>query len=296
MNDKYIKNTLNNIKREKLLSITNVSIMTLTFLILGIFITVIAVSQSILRTLEQQAQVTIFFKDDFTEDKILALKDQLSGDERIFNINFVSKEDAYNIFREINKDDPILLESVTSSILPASLEVRAKDLGDLPKLAEEFNQFDGVEEVRFFSDVIGRFKKFSTIAYTAGFVLVFVFFVISYSVVIATLRTTIHSKGTELEVMKLVGATNAYVKMPLIYQGIFYGFVASFVSGALLVFVINIMVHFRAVPVSIGLGFLPNFSISSLLFSFILWFVLILSGALLGFLGSFFAVKRYLKY
>lgn len=296
MNDKYLQNTLTNIKREKLLSITNISVMSLTFLILGIFITVVVVSQSILRTLEQQAQVTIFFKDDFSEERILTLQDQLSSDERIFNVNYVSKEDAYNIFREINKDDPILLESVTSSILPASLEVRAKDLSDLPKLAEEFGQLDGVEEVRFFSDVIGRFKRFSTIAYSVGFVLVFVFFAISYSVIIAALRATINSKGTELEIMKLVGAADAYVKMPLIYQGIFYGLVASFISGALLAATINLLVHFNIVPSSFGLGFLPNFSVSALLFSFILWFILVLSGVLLGFLGSLFAVKRYLKY
>jgi len=265
-------------------------------LVLGIFITVVVVTQSVLRKLEQQAQVTIFFKDDFSEDRILELKGKLSSDERIFNINYVSKEDAYNIFREINKDDPILLESVTSTILPASLEVRAKDLSDLPRLAEEFNQLDGVEEVRFFEDVIGRFKRFSNIAYTVGFVLVFVFLIISYSVIISTLRTTINSKGTELAIMKLVGATNAYVKMPLIYQGIFYGVASSFISGVLLIIVIVILGHFGIIPGSFGLGFLPNVSMSPLLFSFVLWFMLVVSGTLLGFLGSFFAVKRYLKY
>ena len=296
MNDKYIKNTFTNIKRERLMSITNIFMMSMTFLVLGIFITVVVVTQSVLRKLEQQAQVTIFFKDDFSEDRILELKGKLSSDERIFNINYVSKEDAYNIFREINKDDPILLESVTSTILPASLEVRAKDLSDLPRLAEEFNQLDGVEEVRFFEDVIGRFKRFSNIAYTVGFVLVFVFLIISYSVIISTLRTTINSKGTELAIMKLVGATNAYVKMPLIYQGIFYGVASSFISGVLLIIVIVILGHFGIIPGSFGLGFLPNVSMSPLLFSFVLWFMLVVSGTLLGFLGSFFAVKRYLKY
>ena len=188
------------------------------------------------------------------------------------------------------------MESVTSSILPASLEVRAKDLSDLPKLADEFNQLDGVEEVRFFADVIGRFKKFSNITYSIGFALVFLFFVISYSVIISTLRTTINSKGTELAIMKLVGATNAYVKMPLIYQGIFYGVVSSFLSGALLVLAILSMGHFGFVPTSFGLGFLPGLVMSPLFFAFILWFILVFSGMILGYLGSVFAVKRYLKY
>ena len=296
MQDRYLKNTFLNIKREKLLSITNVFMMSMTFLILGVFVTVIVVSQSVLRNLEQQAQVTIFFKDDFSEDRILEMKKQLSDDDRIFAINYVSKEDAYNIFREINKDDPILLESVTSSILPASLEVRGKDLSNLPKLAEEFGKLDGVEEVRFFEDVISRFRSFSTAAYVIGFVLVFVFLVISYSVVISTLRTTINSKGTELEILKLVGATDAYVKMPLIFQGIFYGVTASFLAGLFLFVTIIILGQFGYIPSSFGLGFLPNLAMSPLLFSFVLWFLLVVSGSLLGYLGSFFAVKRYLKY
>lgn len=296
MSNRYIKNTLNNVKRERLMSITNIFIMSLTFFILGIFITVVGVTQTVLRNLEQQAQVTIFFKDDFTEDKILELKGRLMGDVRITSVDYVSKEDAYNIFKEINRDDPVLLDSVTSSILPASLEVRAMDLADLPKLAEEFNQLDGVEEVRFFEDVIGRFKSFSTIAYVIGFSLVFVFLVVSYAVVLSTLRMTIHSKGTELEIMKLVGATNSYVKMPLIYQGIFYGLVSSFISGALLFILVLIFGHFSFVPKTFELGLLPDFAITQTAFSLSLWFILTISGTILGYLGSILAVKRYLRY
>lgn len=296
MGSGYIKNTLNNMKREKMMSITNIFIMTLTFLILGVFIMVVGTTQTIIRSLERQAQVTIFFKDDFTEDKILELKGRLHDDARITNVEYVSKEDAYNIFKELNKDDPVLLDSVTSSILPASLEVKALDLADLPKLAEEFNQLDGVEEVRFFEDVISRFRNFSNIAYIIGFALAFVFLIVSYTVVLSTLRMTIHSKGTELEIMKLVGATNPYVRVPLIYQGIFYGLVASFVSGAVLVLSVVVLGHFTFLPQTFEFGMLPNFEISRLIFAFSLWFLLVVSGMLLGYLGSAFAVKRYLKY
>lgn len=296
MQDRSLKNTFANIRRERLMSITNIFTMSITFFLLGIFLTVITISQTIIRNLEQQAQVTIFFKDDFTEDRILELKDKLSSDQRIAVVNYVSKEDAFNIFKEINKDDPVLLESVTSGILPSSLEIRASDIADLPKLAEEFNRLDGAEEVRFFDDVISNFRRFSTIAYLIGFLLVFIFFVVSYAVVLSTLRATIHSKGTELEIMKLVGATNSYVKKPLIYQGVFYGLVSSLISGFILAVALILLSRFSIMPTEFGFGFLPNVSISAFAFAFILWFVLVLSGAVLGYLGSSLAVKRYLKY
>lgn len=296
MSNIYIRNLFKNLKRERLLSISNVFIMTVTFLILGIFITVVVVSQTILKNLEQQAQVTIFFKDEFTEERILGVEQNLIQDNRILSVNYISKEQAYEIFTELNKDDPLLLESASSSILPASLEIRAKNISDLPKLAEEFSSLEGVEEVRFFEDVIDNFRRFSMAAYIVGFVLVFVFLVISYSVVISTLRMTISSKGTELEIMKLVGATDAYVKKPLIYQGVFYGLISSFISGLLMLAIIVLFARLGVLPTKLGLGFLSDISIGYVLFSFVLWVLLVFSGILLGFFGSVLAVKRYLKY
>lgn len=296
MSNMYLKNLFNNLKRERLLSLSNVFMMTFTFLILGIFISVIVISQTILKNLEQQAQVTIFFKDEFGENKILDVEKRLTADGRILDVTYISKERAYDIFAELNKDDPLLLESANSSILPASLDIRAKNISDLPKLAEEFGNLEGVEEVRFFEDVINNFRNFSTIAYIVGFTLVVVFLVISYSVVISTLRMTINSKGTELEIMKLVGATDSYVRIPLIYQGVFYGLISALISGVILFAAILLLGHFGIIPTSLGLGFLPNVALSHILYSALLLLTLIISGILLGFLGSVLAVKRYLKY
>ncbi len=296
MTNRYLQNTFRNIKRERLMSMTILFVMTITFLLLGIFMTVVTLSQTVLRNLEQQAQVTIFFNDDFGEDRILPVKDRLITDTRILSVNYISKEDAYNIFKEINKDEPVLLESVTSGILPASLEIRARDIADLPKLAEEFNSLEGVEEVRFFSDVISNFRKFSSAVYIVGFSLVFVFVIISYAVVLSTLRSTINSKGTEYEIMKLVGATNAYVKMPLIYQGVFYGLTSSFIAGFLLFVFLTIFGNIGYLPSALSFGFIAVSSVSPVQYALILWLILAVSGGVLGYLGSTLAVRRYLKY
>jgi cell division transport system permease protein len=296
MSNRYLKNTIAGIKRERLMSLTNIFVMTITFFVLGVFVTIVVLTQTILRNLEQQAQVTIFFKDEVPDDTMLSIKGNLEVDDRIIEVAYVSKADAYNIFKELNKDDPVLLESVTSSILPASLEVRARDISNLPKLAEEFGSLDGVEEVRFYEDVISRFRQFSNIAYALGFSLVFVFLLISYSVVLSTLRNTIHSKGTELEILKLVGATNAYVKTPLLYQGVFYGLASSLIAGTLLFIGLNILGTFSFMPDTFELGILTGLEFSVFVYSVALFVVMIISGGLLGFLGSSFAVKRYLKY
>lgn len=284
------------LKKEKLMTLSHFLTMSITFLVLGIFINVVVLSQTTLKYLEDQAQITVFFKDEFGEDKIIPFKDELSGDERISEVTYVSKEEALRIFKEINQDEPVLLESISASVLPASIEIKTKDISDLETLSNELGQKEGVEEVRFYKDVIERFKSASTTVYIVGFVLVVVFFIISYSVIISSLRTTINSRGPELEVMKLVGASDSYVKNPFIYQGVFFSVISALAASVVMILFDFGLSKWGIFPKGFSLGFLPGFFLNPVSFSLILSLILVISGFLLGYFGSNAAVKRYLKY
>jgi len=116
-----------------------------------------------------------FFKDEFGEDKILSFKSNLESDSRVLEVNYISKEQALEIFKEINKDQPVLLESISANILPASLEIKTRKISDLEPLTNELQSKEGVEEVRFYKDVVERFRSTSNAVYIVGFVLVVVF-------------------------------------------------------------------------------------------------------------------------
>ena len=283
------------LKKEKLMSVSNFLVMGITFLLLGIFINVVVLSQTMLRYLEDQAQVTIFFKDDFGEDKILPLKDELSKDERISEVIYVSKEKALEIFKELNKDQPVLLESISASILPASLEIKTKNISNLENLANDFQGKEGVEDVRFYKDVIQRFKNTSTAVYIVGFILVVIFFVISYSVIMSSLRMSIDARGDELEIMKVVGAKDSYLTKPFIYQGVFFS-VTSALGASIIILLVGLVENQGDIfSKGLSLGFLPGIFINPIIFSIILSFILVLSGVILGYFGSTAAVKKYLK-
>lgn len=290
------QNLFVNLKREKLLTISNIAIMTVTFLLFGVLVYVVTLSQTAIKYLERQAQVTVFFKDTFTEPDILSFRDQLKSDGRVLDVKYISKSDAFKIFRELNKDEPILLESLSEEILPASLEIKTIDVADLSVMAEEIAAKEGVEEVRFFESVVSRFIFWSNIIYVIGTILVILFLLISYSVVMVTLRTTINSKGLELEIMKLVGASDSYVKRPLIYQGIFYGLVSSFIAGVIGILVGLLMNGWTLLSNGFSLILMPQVYIKPVMFSFMLLLLLIVSGVSIGYLGSYTAVKKYLKY
>jgi cell division transport system permease protein len=284
------------LKREKLLVISNIAVMTITFLIFGAFITLVAFSQTALKGLEKQAQVTAFFKDEFKEDQIMTLKKQLEEDARVDSVQYVSKEAAFDIFTEINKNDPELLENLRPSILPASIKVRTKNIADLPILAEELGKVDGVEEIKFFEDVIERFKYWSNMIYVGGFSVVALFLIISFSIVIVTLRITINARGEELEILKLVGASDAYVQKPLLQQGIFFGVVSALIASAILSLILAILQIKGIFGGYIELGLFTQFSVGYLVFILSLAVILITSGFILGYLGSLTAIKKYLRY
>jgi len=287
-----------NIKREKMISLSNIFVMTVTFTLLGLLLSIIVGSQTAIKYLERQAQLTVFFKDDYQEKDILALKVELEKDARVSSVSYVSKDEAFKLFSEVNKDQPLLLESISPSILPASLEIRTNEIKELSVLASELSGKDGVEEVKFFQDVIERFRFVTNIIYIVGFVLVLVFLMISYSVILATLRATINSKGIELEIFKLVGATNNFVRKPLIYQGMFFGLISSALASLIVVSVIMALVYLPKDMYTAGfyifLG--PAFIVNPIVFSLLLTVLLIISGVTLGYFGSASAVKKYLKY
>jgi cell division transport system permease protein len=123
-----------------------------------------------------------------------------------------------------------------------------------------------------------------------------IFLILSFALVIATLRITITAKGVELEIQKLVGASDRYVKTPLILQGVFYGVVASF-TAFLVFLIVSIVLTTTGLPTgSFFVPFLSNARISLVVYTLGLGFFLILSGGLLGYIGSYAAIKKYLDY
>ncbi len=289
------KRIMETIKKEKMLSIANILIMTITFLVLAVFLTLVFASQSTLAYLEQQTQVTAFFEDEFTEDKIKSLQKELEKDERIFSVEYVSKQKALEIFMELNKDEPLLLESVSANILPASINVKTNQIEDLQAVSEELSKVQGVEGVKFFKDVVESFRAIANIIYVVGFVLSGIFLFISYSAIVLLLRTYINRRGTELEIQKLVGASNNYVKKPIVAQGIFF----SVISGIKAVFIILIFTAIFQVlygPQELLVPFSKGLTISIWVYSAILGGIILASSYFLGLIGSSSAVKKYLEY
>lgn len=128
---KHVRTTWQHIRRSPYQALAAIGVMTLTFFVTAIFIFIASGSEVVLHWLETRPQVTGFFKEEVTAAQVDSLKDELNRTGMIADIKYVSKEEALAIYREQNKDDPLLLEMVTANILPASLEVSTTSLDAL---------------------------------------------------------------------------------------------------------------------------------------------------------------------
>lgn len=308
----YLKKALLNMRRNIWLTITSVLVMTLTFFMTSVFSFITYGSTVVLDFLESKAQVTVFFKDEATEEDILHLKQVLESQESVAEVNYISKEEALNIYMSQHQNEPTLLESITANIFPASLDIKTKKIAGLEPLVAvlkgEAPPSEGtplvlgdstfivgirekIEEIVFYQDVLETFKKWSYAIRVGGISFVSVMLLVSVLITLVTVGMIIRSQREEVEIMKLVGATDWYIRWPYLIQGVFCGVVAAFISTAIL---------FAAAPLilsSLGplLRGIPLPRLNIFLLAATVFAAEAVLGALLGVIGSLVAVRKYLS-
>jgi cell division transport system permease protein len=264
--------------------------MALSLFLLSVFASVAAISYSVLRYLETRAQITVFYKDSVLESDIVSQQENLKKDKNIADVVYTSKEGALDKYINDNKDEPLLLESLSRDIFPASLDIRTKDISYLSTIEQFFKSQEGVEEVVYYKDAVNSFKQFSNIVIYGGGVLVFLLLCVSTVTILLTIGSSIYIKNEEIAVMRLVGASNWFIRGPFLAQGVFYGIVGAILSETVLIIIVAIMGNdignlFR------GMGVISI----NWLYLIILFFSQILFGTLLGLSASWGALRRYLE-
>lgn len=279
------------IKRSPYQAAAAISVMTLTFFVAGLIFLVGIASSAILSYFESRPQITAFFVDNKTKEEITAFQNKLEATGKVSSIKYVSKEEALQIYKDQNKNDPILLEMVTADILPASIEVSATDAKDLSYLADILDSEVGVEDVVYQKDVIDSLISWTSAIRTIGLILFVFLAIVSLLIILTVTGIRIALRKEEIEILRLVGASGWYIKSPFLLEGMIYGMLGGFVSWVVIYILILYATPFLK-PIFTGL---PLVLPPPLLFMLLFLLGNSLSGGFLGIIGSFIAVKRYLK-
>ena len=236
----------------------------------------------VLQNLEQMADISIYLQEDTTEIQRNDLIVTLRKTEGIKDINFISKEQALEYFEE-DDDIRIMLEALGENPLPESIDlVLEKEFRDRESIDELVKT---ISENKIVEDIYSRSKVTEVVSFvkSAGLFLFIVLLVITVLIIANTIRLTVYSKQREIEIRRLVGATEFFVRLPFVIEGCIKG-LASVVLTILLMFMMRVfLVAGLKLPGGQTVVFLG-------LFDFL---VIVIIGIAIGGVSSLFAVKRF---
>ncbi|MSU25666.1 MAG: ABC transporter permease [Candidatus Levybacteria bacterium] len=287
---KSFRTAWKHIRRSPYQAFAAVFIIMQTFFVASLFTFVIFGSAKIITYFESLPQVTAFFKNEATQEKIDDLRSQIESSNKVSSTKFVSKQDALRIYKQKFKDDPLLLEFVTADILPASLEISTTNIKDLSEISNALQNTTIIKEVVFPKDIVTNLTNWTDALRKIGLALILALLLDSVFIMIIIIGIKISQKKDEIEIMRLLGATNWYIRWPFVLEGMLYGMI-----GAVFGWSLSVGLIFYAGPfLSSFLQGIQIFPISWLLLLEFLGIELMIA-AFLGIFSSLLAVLRYLK-
>lgn len=296
---RIIVSGVTNLRRNIWLAAASTLIMTITLIILSSLSLMFIITNYSIKSIQQRVDISAYFKNEISESKILVVRDELQKDNRIKSVNYVSSEQAQNNFRTNHQNDQMVIDSLkelTENPFPATLQVKANNLEDYPGVAEllQSDKYKGmIDEVNYEDNrvIIDRLNSLLKFIITFGSILMVVFCLIAILVIFNTIALTIYNRREEVEIMRLVGATNWYIRGPFIVEALTYSVIAAIITSALLV-----PIYFNMLP-KISNYLTPGANIfNGNLPTFLLVIVVQLVIAfILSSISSLLAMRKYLR-
>lgn len=288
---KALKTALKNIRRTPYQTIASLLVMVLTFFLSLLFLVASFGSNRVLRYFESSPLVSAYFTDEATEDDVKLVQLRLDQTGKIANIRFINKEEALKIYSETFSDKPDLTEFVQKDFLPMSLDIKTKKAEDLKEIDNILKSFDTVKEIVFPKDLINELLHWTKGIRIFGLAITIYAMVTSVFTILIIIGMKIATKKDEIEILQLLGATPWYVRAPFLIEGIIYG-----VIGAVTAWIIGIIPFLYYVdPLNSFFGGEVAVFPQTPIFLVVLLGIQILSGIIIGVIGSFIALLRYLK-
>jgi len=301
---RIIKSGFVNFWRNGFVSFASILVMTMTLFVIGLLIFVGATLEASLNQIKDKVDVKVYFVTNAQEEDILEFKKSLETLPEVAFVEYMSKEKALEQFKTRHKDDQLTLqalEELGENPLGANLNIKAKEISQYEGIVEflknksALSATDGIpiiDDVNPFKNknAIDKLTKIIDSSEILGFIITAIFVIASIIITFSTIKLAIYTARDEISVMKLVGASNSYIRGPFVFEGIMYGIVSA---------IITLILFY---PLTIWLGpITKDFFGGMNLFDYYIntfskiFLIIFSAGILLGAISSYLAVRKYLK-
>jgi cell division transport system permease protein len=287
----FFKEAFGSLRRNYFMTIAALVTVFLSIVVLGGVLVFVYTSDALLKEVEQKVEITVYLVADPDPDAT-AVKDmttEITSWPEVKSVVYVSKVDALESLKEQFKDDPQILENLTSNPLPASFEIALVDPQTVDEVAARFDGNPIVDEVRYGKELADKLFAFTSQA--RNFMLIFIILlgIVAILLISNTIRLSIFARKREVEIMKLVGATNWFIRWPFVIEGVTVGFLGAAVAAA-------VVLALNAYLVEKIRGSLPFMSVPLDAVPYVLVIVILLAvGVVIGAAGSGIGLRRFLK-
>jgi cell division transport system permease protein len=295
----FFGETFSGLRRNFLMFFTAISTVAITLFMVGFFLIIVYDVQAILASVKSQVEVAVYLKDNATQEFKDYIEQEIKSWEEVSEVVFVSKEQALEKFKQDNEGSEILKE-IQGNPLPASFEIKLQSPEKVEQIALRFltkdgTYIDGVDEVIYGQNYVQKLFSITAIAGSIAFLIIIMLLLAAIVLIYNTIRLSIHARRKEIEVMKLVGATNWFVRIPFLFEGFFEGVVGSVISVIMLFFMSNYLLirGEKAIIDTLRVKELAILGSSNVILY--IYVGIIILGGLIGLLSSSFALKRYIR-
>jgi len=239
------------------------------------------------QVLYAQVEISMFLNDNITQEQTNAIRADLEENSLVETVIYESKEQAFQNAQKLFANDPELLKSLDPDTLPASFRVKLVDPEQFDVVASQFEDYPGIEEVVDQRDILGPFFVVMRQVVAGAGVVALLQLLAAAALVSNTIRLTAFARREQTGIMKLVGATNWYIRLPFMVEGIVAGLIGAMIAGTLLL----LGDRFLLSRVKRQIDFFPFLTTGEVMSIVPL---LILIGVLVAAIASFFSLRRFL--
>ena len=286
----FIKEVYTSFKRNIWMTLASIFTVVLSLFILGFFSIVILNLNKMADTLESQVQISVYLKDDLSQEEIDETKETLSKIEGLQDIKFTTREEAMKNFKERLGDQQFLLDALDdTNPLPNSFSLTVTSPQQVKTIADTAAALDSVESASYSQDIINHLFNLTHLIRLIGVALIILLTGAAIFIISNTIRLTVFARRKEIAIMKYVGVTDWFIRLPFLLEGICLGFIGGGLATIFLYIVYNQVTQ----EIYEAMAFFPL--IPQHPFIDYISLAILVAGIIIGALGSTISLKRFLK-
>lgn len=282
------KEGIKNIWTNRMMSIASVIVLVSCLLLTGVAALLsVNISETVKKTGESNV-TRVFLDESVIDGQVIYIEEEIKRISNVEKTQFISKDEAIKSYQDSLREDIFNQLIGEGNPLPHAIDVTMTDLSLYDQTIDNILKVEGVDDVRDTREVANKLSSLSNLVNTMGLWIVIALVLVSIFIISNTIRMTMYSRRFEISIMKSVGATDSFVRIPFVIEGMFIGLLAGIISSVVTVFLYGGIVNVAKSIIQIDL--MP--------YSQVGWIVnaaFLLAGVLIGALGSVLSIGRYLR-